>query len=372
MILEGFLSAAGADLQDISLQATLALHPSLLSLDVLSLVADSVICTDLDGRILLFNRAAELCFGYSADEVVGQQVEVLLPASHRAEHARQLRGFALEDGAANRLMGKRREVSGRRKNGDEFPAEAMVSRRTIEGRTILAAVIRDITERKALEEEREVIARELDHRIRNVLSVVNSLVRLSARDASSIEGFEESLLERLSSLARTQGSLKFGAPQSISLHALLLAELEQYRTSNLANIVVEGPPVPLRSRAAQALSLTFHELATNSAKYGALSVAGGRVAVTIAFARDGSEDFVDIEWRETGGPPAKVPERKGSGTSLIARVIAATFRADAVMVYPPEGLICRMRLPRASVMGAGPASGQTDPGSSAARAPIAE
>ena len=142
---------------------------SALNNDVLALVADSVICTDEDGRILVFNQAAEQAFGYSASEVIGRPVEMLLPPADRADHVRHLRGFALHDGVANRLMGHRREVRGRRKNGEEFPAEAMVSRQMIDGRAILTVVHRDITDRKALEDLREAAARELDHRMRNLL-----------------------------------------------------------------------------------------------------------------------------------------------------------------------------------------------------------
>ena len=113
----------------------LKLQPA-LNVDVLALVADAVICTDEVGRILIFNQAAEQSFGYSASEVIGQRVEMLLPENQRAEHVRQVRNFGLGDGAANRLMGRRREVRGRRKNGDEFPAEAMVSaRRSTAGRS---------------------------------------------------------------------------------------------------------------------------------------------------------------------------------------------------------------------------------------------
>ena len=162
-----------------------ALQPALMSADVLALVADSVISTDEDGRILFFNQAAERSFGYSASEVIGQHVEMLLPQRHRAQHVHQVRDFALEDGAADRLMGHQREVSGRRKNGEEFPAEATVSRHSVGGKTILTVVHRDITGRKELEQQREVIAEELDHRIRNVLSVVSSLVALSAKHAAS-------------------------------------------------------------------------------------------------------------------------------------------------------------------------------------------
>lgn len=137
----------GAPLQDRPLPP----QSALMSVDVLALIADAVICTDEDGRIILFNRAAEQSFGYSTPEVIGQHVEMLLPKRHRAEHAHQVRSFASGGGAANRLMGHQREVWGRRKNGEEFPSEATVSRHSVDGRTILTAVHRDITERKELE-----------------------------------------------------------------------------------------------------------------------------------------------------------------------------------------------------------------------------
>ena len=327
--------------------------PAMMSEDVLALIADAVICTDEDGRILLFNRAAERSFGYSASEAIGQHVDIMLPQRFRAEHPAQIRSFASGDGSTERLMGHSREVWGRRKNGEEFPAEATVSRQVVNGRTILTVVHRDITERKQLEHNREAIARELDHRIGNVLSVVNSLVRLSARNAANVAEFEQSLLGRLSALARTLGPLRLGAQQSTSLQELCLAELELYRTSDEANIILEGPPVALGSRSAQALALVIHELATNSAKYGALSVSGGRVTVTSAFTGEGDKSLLTIEWRETGGPTAKLPERQGFGTGLIKQVIAMTFRANAVMEYPPEGLVCRMTLPQAALAAPG-------------------
>lgn len=321
--------------------------PTLVSADVLALIADAVICVDESGRIVLFNRAAEQSFGYSAGEVIGKQVEMLLPERHRAEHARQVRTFARGDGAANRFMGSRREVRGLRKNGEEFPAEAMVSRHMVDGRTILTVVHRDITERKALEEQREAIARELDHRTRNLLSVVRALVSLSAKSAANVAEFKESLLGRLGALAATQTVLRFGAQQSTSLGTLLRTELEQYRTPDGANILLEGPPLSVGAKAAQTLALIFHELATNAAKYGALSVAGGRVTITSAFTADG--DKCRIEWRETGGPLVTLPKREGFGTTFIKQVVRMTFRTDVIIEYLPEGLVCRMTLPKARV-----------------------
>jgi len=334
-------------MQDLIL-STRPIEPDVTGSDVLALIADSVICADEHGRILLINRAAEQVFGYSASEVIGQHVEILLPRRYRAQHAEQMRRFARQSGGASRLMGHRREVFGQRKNGEEFPTEATVSRQTIEGRIVLMVAIRDITERKALEEQREAIARELDHRVRNVLSVVNSLVSLAAKTATNVGEFKESLLERLGALARTQSALLFDARQCTGLSELLLAELVQYRTADAANIVIEGPPVSLGLRAAQTLALAFHELATNSAKYGAISHSSGRVAVVSAYTGDGNSQ-ISIEWRETGGPPVKPPTRQGFGTTLIKQAIERTFRAQVILEYRPEGLICKMTLPRERV-----------------------
>lgn len=335
-------------MQDSAHLAPLDLQP-VLNIDVLALVADSVICTDEDGRILVFNQAAEQSFGYSASEVIGQRVEMLLPHNDRAEHVRQVHNFALGDGAAKRLMGHRREVRGRRKNGNEFPGEAMVSRQTIAGKTILTVVLRDITERKELDELREAVAREVDHRMRNLLSVVNSLISLSAASAVNIVDFKESLLGRLKALAASQSALRFGEQQTVDLSELFRAELKQYQISDGTNVIIEGPPVSVGPSATQMLALAAHELATNSAKYGALGTAGGRVSVTSAFTGEGDKSVVVIEWREAGGPPVKSPSRQGFGTTLLKQVVARALRADVAMDYRREGMVCRLIIPRAMV-----------------------
>lgn len=129
----------------------------------------------------------------------------------------------------------------------------------------------------------------------------------------------------------------------------MLAELSHHRSPDGVNVIIEGAPVALRSTAVQPLALAFHELATNSAKYGALSDARGRVIVTIEGKSDGDERLLLIEWRETGGPPVKPPVRQGFGTTFIEEVIKRTFRAEVSVDYRPEGLVCRMTLPRATV-----------------------
>lgn len=313
---------------------------------VLSLVADAVICTDDEGRILLANRGSEQIFGYRESELIGRSVDILIPDRLRDQHAEHVRRFANASGDASRLMGRRREVCGRRKGGEDFPAEATVSRQAVDGSVILTVVVRDITERKALEAEREAIAREADHRIKNLFSVVNSLVALTARTASDITAFKESLLDRLSALARTQKALWSGTGQTAILKELLTDELTQYRSVDGSNVLICGPKVVVDAKVAQTFALAFHELATNSAKYGALKTASGRVTVIFAFTDD---DKLAIEWIERGGPPISPPTREGFGTLLIKQIIQRTFGADVSLEYPSQGFVCRMQLPRTKV-----------------------
>ena len=323
--------------------------PSQVAFDALQLIDDAVICTDENGSILLFNSAAERSFGYSASEAIGQPVEMLLPLNDRAKHTTQVHSYLTEGANIHRLMGRKREVAGRHKDGTEFSTEAIVSRHLVDGSIILTVVHRDITERKKMEQQREVIAQELDHRIRNIFSVVNSLVFLTAPGAESVKDFKETLLRRFSTLARTQGVLRAGAPTTSDLKEVLLDEIAPYHTDDGSNIAIEGPLVDVCPDAAQTLALIFHELATNSAKYGALSRESG--LVTITYACVGDTD-VDIEWRESGGPKVQLPQRQGFGTALIKQVVHSTFGGEVALEYPQEGFFCRMVLPILKVSGA--------------------
>ena len=324
-------------------------QPQVAAIDVLQFITDSVICTDASGHILLFNRAAEKSFGYSAAEVLGESVSILLPQSARAQHADQVQAFGLSAGTANRLMGYQREVVGRRKNGEEFAAEATISRHSLDGRTILTVVHRDVTDRKALEDQREAVAHELDHRIKNVFSVVSSLVSLTARSAVSVEGLRDSLQERLRGLAATQSFLARGMGASVELSALLDAELAPYFGDGGANVVITGPALALQSSAVQPLALAIHELATNSAKYGAFSQPGGRVEITTDFIKAVDSRQIVLDWRETGGPSVKSPEQQGFGTLLIEQMIKRVFHGEVAFDYRPEGLFCRMIIPAAKL-----------------------
>lgn len=313
--------------------------------ELLALVGEPIICADDVGRILFFNAAAEDGFGYSSNEVFGQPVEMLLPERYRADHERDVRNFTVGEGVAKRIMGQRRQVWARRKSGEEFAIEAIVSRQVIEGRTYVAVALRDITERNQIEVDRELVARELNHRIKNLLSVIHSLITLSKNDAENIEEFTESLQGRLRALGATQDLLDYGGEESASLVELCMRELRPYRSRDAANLGIEGPPVAIGAPAALNLALVFHELATNSAKYGALSSPRGRVDLEWKLVEEAGKQLLAIGWRESGGPPVAPPTRRSFGMTLIQDAIGKSYGADVAMDFAPEGLVCQMNLP---------------------------
>ena len=159
---------------------------------ILACIADAVISTDAQGKILLFNPAAEKLFGYIGPEVLGKNIQLLIPLRFRENHDRQVAGFGSASSDVARAMANEREVFGLRRDGTEFPAEAMLSRRFLGGKTLITVVIRDTSYQKSLNEQRNLIASEMAHRFRNLMAVVNSLVSLTAGSVSTVEEFRDS------------------------------------------------------------------------------------------------------------------------------------------------------------------------------------
>lgn len=304
--------------------------------ELLELLADGIVSADEDGRIILFNKAAEALFGYSRAEVLGCPLEILLPQRVRDAHRKAVAAFATYSADGNRMMGPRREVIGRRKDGTEFPAEASLSRRHAEGRLVLTVVIRDVTARKAVEEQRQILARELAHRFKNMMAVVNSILSLTARNAPTKKALVISLRGRLAALARTHEMLLGNDTESADLRSLLEGELSPYRIHSASNVRLIGDPCLLVGPQVVNIALAIHELATNAAKYGALSRATGQVEVRWSEA----DGILDLLWKETGGPPVSEPTGRGFGTELIRRLLGAGVQLE----YPKAGLQARLRI----------------------------
>jgi PAS domain S-box-containing protein len=318
--------------------------PTLLS-GIISIAADAIVSINEDHRIILFNEGAERTFGYRAEEVMGRPLDLLLPDRFRANHGEDIRRFAASKEVARR-MGERGEIRGLRKDGQEFPAEATISKLEARGEHIFTVMLRDITERNRREARIRFLARELDHRARNLLACFRAIVALTRDSEGSVGGFRERLLARIDSLTRAHAQLGRHEWQGVSVQSLVADQLEAYATDR--NVRLEGPAIEISGRAAQPLAIVIHELATNAVKHGSLSVPEGRV--TVSWRREAMRaggEALALEWREEGGPEVRQPERVGYGMHVIRGLLAHECGGTVEVAFLPTGLTCRISLPLA-------------------------
>jgi two-component sensor histidine kinase len=201
--------------------------------------------------------------------------------------------------------------------------------------------VRDITERKRAEERQRLLTAEIDHRAKNLLAAIQAMVLLTKRDAVSVSDFARTLVGRLHALGRAHDLLARDKWTGVSLHDVLKSEFQAYAGRDSARFSIVGADARLGARAAQTLSLALHELTTNAAKHGALSVPEGRVEIQSAI--NGQE--LRLTWTETGGPEVRLPSSQGFGSVIVERSIAHELGGDAELQFEPSGLRCEMRIP---------------------------
>lgn len=316
--------------------------------DLLNSAPDAMVVVDRLGRIQMINAETENLFGYGATELLGEPIERLVPVRQREGHARFVAGFL--DAPEHRRMGLRRELHGVRKNGAEFPVEISLSfLRTGEGRLATCA-IRDITDKAEAEERQRLISREIDHRANNLLTVVLSIATLSK--GGGAEELRRNILGRIDALGRTQKLLSQSRWVGANLQRMAEEELRPYALGDVRRMSVSGAELALNPDEAQAVSMGLHELATNSAKYGALSMPGGTVSVTAECDAEGTRR---IRWQEDGGPPVAAPSRRGLGTSLLERCLKGPLGGRTEMIWRREGLVCVFEIPPRRSSGQGEA-----------------
>lgn len=209
----------------------------------------------------------------------------------------------------------------------------------------LAGVTLDITGRKLAEERQRLLIRELHHRVKNTLATVQAIVGSTARSARSIEEFYESFGARIASLAHTHDLLTEEFWQMASLRELLTKELAHYEDPGSDRVRLNGPPVQLYSDIAVPIGMALHELTTNAAKYGALSVPDGRLDVSWELSAKNGRNVVAFDWRERDGPVVQDPKQRGFGTRLLHRVLTAQVKAEVELEFEPRGLHFRMEFP---------------------------
>jgi two-component sensor histidine kinase len=206
------------------------------------------------------------------------------------------------------------------------------------------AEAKEKTERRQAEAQLRLLVAELSHRVNNTIAIIQSIATQTIRNAESLEDFKESFLARLLSLGKTHDLLTRTNWSGVLLRDILIAELDPFQACDQERCVLSGPDVELFPSAALTLALTFHELATNAAKYGALSHSGGRLRVTWGVVPDGTGHLLTVAWREEDGPPVRKPTRRGFGSRLIEQSMSA-LGGSARLDYAAEGLHCDIRMP---------------------------
>jgi len=211
----------------------------------------------------------------------------------------------------------------------------------------------DITQRKLAEEQQGKLVAELDHRVKNVLATVQAVASHTMQTSSSMEHFVAALDGRIRSMGSTHELLSHRRWLGIPLAELVERELAPYTTGS--NTEFDGPEVMLRAEAAQTMATVLHELATNAAKYGALSMPSGRVSITWRLPLNGSaSDRLVLTWEETGGPLVVPPSKSNYGMHVVRELIPYELGGTVDHVLAPEGARCRMEIPLAQLRGRSP------------------
>jgi two-component sensor histidine kinase len=189
-----------------------------------------------------------------------------------------------------------------------------------------------------------VLMAESEHRVKNTLAMIATVIERAREDSKSIDDFVSSLRGRIQSMAGAQTLLGQSRGRGVSIADLVRTELRPYATGS--NTSVAGPPVYLLPAASHALAMVVHELATNAAKYGALSQSGGHLSVRWRRTADfSSAPMLRIEWKETGGPPVAAPAREGYGSSVIRDLLAYELAGRVDLVFETDGVRCTIELP---------------------------
>lgn len=194
---------------------------------------------------------------------------------------------------------------------------------------------------------RNSLTRELNHRVKNTLANVLSILSLTRRRATGLDDFADSLEGRIRALSATHDLLTVTEWGTTPVRAVIEAELQHFRSVLDDAILLEGPELQLAPNHALSFGLAVHELATNAAKYGALSVPDGRVRIRWQRGEDpgGETAWAEVEWQESGGPPVASQRRRGFGTELIEKVVAHELRQPVTLDFAPEGVRCVLRVP---------------------------
>lgn len=312
------------------------LHAGLQS--VLDIAFDPVCVMDVDGIIVGWNDHAADCFGWRADEALGQRLsEMIIPSALRPAHERGLARYLAtgEEVVLNRSI----EVTACNRDGVEFPVELSITATQQFGEHLFIGFMRDISEHREVVERQQRLLQESDHRVKNMLTVVGAIAHQTARASRDMDAFIESFSGRLEALAKSHSLLAGRERSDVALTALaeqvLGADVAQGRAS------FGGPEILLPPARVLGLSMILHELYTNAVKYGALCGEDGTIALD--WERDG--EVVRMVWTEVGPSCAPSVPSSGFGHRMIAMTVKSDLGGTIDRDWGPDGLTATISFP---------------------------
>lgn len=295
---------------------------------------NGIVVVNQDGAITLVNPNAEKMFGYTRQQLIGQPIEILVPHASRIAHDKLRQTYM--QAPVQRPMAFGRDFQAQRQDGTTFPVEVdLAPINSATGTRVMATVI-DISERNIAQQRQRLLVGELRHRAQNILSVVQAITHRTLTTCPPSE--KADLLGRFLALGRVNAMLADGNWEAASLREIIARELAPFST----RVRTVGCEIAVSASVAQNFALVVHELATNAAKYGALSTNTGQIAVQGKMELLDGESYFVFVWTEIGGPPVKLPERRGFGTSVLVDV-ASQFSSDVQITFASEGLIYTLR-----------------------------
>ncbi len=312
------------------------LHPGLQT--VLDTALDAVVVMDTKGMVIGWNSCSEASFGWSDDEVRGRRLsDMIIPPVHREAHEKGLAHYlATGDGP---VLNQRIEINALHRNGSEIPVELSITASEQFGEKLFVGFIRDISDRKAEADRQQRILQESEHRVKNMLTVVQAIAVQTAASSPDMESFSQSFSGRLESLGRAHQLLVGQVWHDVAISALTERVLGAEVAANRARF--SGPELLLKAGQVLGLSMILHELYTNAVKYGALCTEDGHV--DLDWTSDG--ETIELVWRETGYPCVGDVPGSGFGQRMIAMSVKSDLKGSIERDWRPDGLAATLKFP---------------------------
>lgn len=299
-----------------------------------------------DNPIIFANDAFLELTGYDREEVLGQSFNFLMARGADPE------ALARIDAAFAGISRGGSEICYRRKDGSEFWSAILISRVDNGNGDLVQhfASFVDLTDHKQEQTQSRMLIDELNHRVKNTLATVQSIVREALRNAPKPEVIRESIESRLFALSRSHDLLTHENWEGAGLLDLINAALEPFGVSNgrAEHFVIAGSNIRVSPKVALALGIAIHELATNAVKYGAFSNKTGSVSIAWSVEPSPRSNRLVLRWQEKDGPPVTPPSRKGFGSRVIERGLAHELEGTVNLDYRTDGLVCTIDFPAPS------------------------